>query len=76
MREQLTRESAMHRTLVATDAGFEAGRRGEPLEPNPYTGTDLERFYATGHASGAEIRELERPIEWPILRRGQAKQAA
>lgn len=65
----------MHRTLVATDAGFEAGRRGEPLEANPHNGTDLEKFWASGHASGAEIRELER-IEWPPLRRGQARQAA
>jgi ribosome modulation factor len=59
MRKQLIRESAMHRTLVATDAGFEAGRAGEPVDTNPYAGTDLEKYWLTGHASGAEIRAIE-----------------
>lgn len=75
MRAARQGDNAMHRTLVATDEGFEAVRRGEPLEPNKYTGTDLARFYETGHRSGVEIRELER-IEWPPLRRNQARQAA
>lgn len=48
-----------HRTLIATDAGFEAGRAGEPVDTNPYTGTDLARYWLTGHASGAEIRAIE-----------------
>jgi ribosome modulation factor len=74
MREHLTQGGAMHRTLVATDAGFEAGRAGEPVDTNPYTGTDLERFWLTGHASGAEIREIE--IEAKVIAITPRKRAA
>lgn len=48
-----------HRTLVATDAGFDAGRAGEPVDTNPYADTDLAGYWERGHASGAEIRAIE-----------------
>jgi ribosome modulation factor len=57
----------MHRTLRATDEGFDAGRRGDPLEANPYAGTDLAKYWLAGHEQGVKNRAAN-VIEWPRQR--------